>query len=444
MSKVNIYHRSEILKHNKIDDCWIIVKNNVYDITSFIKHHPGGKDILLSRAGEDATSYFITKHGLNEKVVKMLDKYLIGSLPFEECILVDDLMEEPFLNELLLVLNERGMYRVKKEDSYFFGFIRSIFLLIFFTLSIFVIYFDFHFVFSFFAILVQSFIGISLFGLIAHECTHRNFPKNKFLKKALEFIWPILWPFISKNPLIYEHNSHHIKIGDKEYDYEVAAFSNFIRYSSDVKTKWIHQYQHNLAYLFYPFYANIITSIGGIKSLFWSNHNRSVTLYHLGSIVITSLYYLIIPSIIMGFSFKFICIYLLYQCVLFFGIYVGAAINHFVPQVLEPISEGYKNKYAYYICRNTSNFCSKSKFWFWFTGGFNVQIEHHLVPFIPVENLRSLIPIVKELCLKHNYPYYEFIDFKSLWNAHYSYLHTMASNDNTKDEVLNKNSYQAR
>ena len=57
---MSTYTRTEVIQHNTKADCWIIVCNNVYDITAFVAKHPGGMDVLLSRAGEDATSYFIT------------------------------------------------------------------------------------------------------------------------------------------------------------------------------------------------------------------------------------------------------------------------------------------------------------------------------------------------------------------------------------------------
>jgi cytochrome b involved in lipid metabolism len=32
----------EILKHNRSDDCWIVVENKVWDVTDFAQTHPGG------------------------------------------------------------------------------------------------------------------------------------------------------------------------------------------------------------------------------------------------------------------------------------------------------------------------------------------------------------------------------------------------------------------
>ncbi len=48
----------EIGDHNSAEDCWVVIKRQVYDITKFLDEHPGGKDIILEYAGKDATEAF--------------------------------------------------------------------------------------------------------------------------------------------------------------------------------------------------------------------------------------------------------------------------------------------------------------------------------------------------------------------------------------------------
>ncbi len=432
--------------HNKPEDCWVVINNSVYDLSGFIDKHPGGFEVIVSRAGEDATSYFTAKHGNSEKVIRRLSKFKIGELPENECIPHED-FKEPFLAELITRCNEDNLYQNAKWYRNSFFYVRLLNIIFFFACSLPALYGFVHWTASVLLVIIQAIIGTSLFGLVAHEATHRNFPKNKVAKTLLTFFWPVFWPFIIKNPLHYEHNSHHVKIGDPEFDYEVAAFSTFIRYSGLVEHKPIHAYQHKLAAIFYPFYANIITTIGGIKSTFWSDHNRPINAEQLLSLGTTLLYFVLLPAIFNQSVLWSLVLYLIYQCTLFTGIYVGAAINHFVPSTTNKIPLEHENKFGYYACHNTTNFCSTNPFWIWYTGGFNIQIEHHLIPFIPVENLTKLIPIVKALCKKYNYPYKEYASINELWHDHYEYLRIMSQSIRTEgimNEITNKTTYQPR
>lgn len=59
------FTRQEIEKHNKDDDCWIVVNGKVYDSTSVLDWHPGGKAAIMTHAGKvhvDTTEEFESVH----------------------------------------------------------------------------------------------------------------------------------------------------------------------------------------------------------------------------------------------------------------------------------------------------------------------------------------------------------------------------------------------
>ncbi|WJZ94484.1 hypothetical protein VitviT2T_013335 [Vitis vinifera] len=78
-SKVSkTYTKAEISLHNKKTDCWIIIKDKVYDVTSYVEEHPGG-DAILAHAGDDSTEgFFGPQHAT--RVFDMIDDFYIGDL----------------------------------------------------------------------------------------------------------------------------------------------------------------------------------------------------------------------------------------------------------------------------------------------------------------------------------------------------------------------------
>lgn len=53
---------AELLKHQGPHDCWVAIGGNVYDVTNFLQHHPGGPKYILDCAGIDATRAFEKHH----------------------------------------------------------------------------------------------------------------------------------------------------------------------------------------------------------------------------------------------------------------------------------------------------------------------------------------------------------------------------------------------
>ena len=47
-SKEKVYSREEVRQHNTVDDCWIIIREQVYDVTELVKSHPGGTISVIS------------------------------------------------------------------------------------------------------------------------------------------------------------------------------------------------------------------------------------------------------------------------------------------------------------------------------------------------------------------------------------------------------------
>ena len=54
---------AQVQEHNTLEDCWTIVGDGVYDLTSFANRHPGGMREIERLCGTDGTDRFTGKHG---------------------------------------------------------------------------------------------------------------------------------------------------------------------------------------------------------------------------------------------------------------------------------------------------------------------------------------------------------------------------------------------
>ncbi|KAL4497355.1 hypothetical protein ABPG72_011290 [Tetrahymena utriculariae] len=67
----------ELMIHTTKHDCWILVDDKVFDVTTYLAEHPGGDDILLKCSGRDSTQQF---RDINhtDYAISLRDQRLIG------------------------------------------------------------------------------------------------------------------------------------------------------------------------------------------------------------------------------------------------------------------------------------------------------------------------------------------------------------------------------
>ena len=75
----------EVEKHSSSGDCWIIISNKVYDVSSYLRSHPGGAGAITPYCGKEATQAFQTKdlsRGLDHssRAYSHLDSIYVGDL----------------------------------------------------------------------------------------------------------------------------------------------------------------------------------------------------------------------------------------------------------------------------------------------------------------------------------------------------------------------------
>ncbi|KAH6611625.1 hypothetical protein Trco_001645 [Trichoderma cornu-damae] len=73
------YTVEDVAGHKTRDDLWVVVHGKVYDVSKYVRDHPGGADVLIDVAGTDATTAY-EEVGHSEEADEILKGYLIGTV----------------------------------------------------------------------------------------------------------------------------------------------------------------------------------------------------------------------------------------------------------------------------------------------------------------------------------------------------------------------------
>lgn len=78
------FTKEEVARHDSEADLWIIYRDGVYDVSPFVRRHPGGWKVLAENAGRDVTDQMTGvphgPHRHSQVALGMLKEYQIGTL----------------------------------------------------------------------------------------------------------------------------------------------------------------------------------------------------------------------------------------------------------------------------------------------------------------------------------------------------------------------------
>lgn len=99
-----VFTSEEVQEHNRTGDTWLTIEGKVYDVSSFMKDHPGGEGIIAMNAGQICDEF----RGIHSKDAwKLLEKFYIG-----ECRDHEDLEREKMVG---------GEKKLDEEDKVALG-----------------------------------------------------------------------------------------------------------------------------------------------------------------------------------------------------------------------------------------------------------------------------------------------------------------------------------
>jgi len=261
-----------------------------------------------------------------------------------------------------------------------------------------------------------------------HDVIHGSYFASPKLSKLFGYVYDLNG--LSSGMWRISHNLRHhtfTNIPGLDEDIDKAIL---LRLSPTDKIYPFHRYQHLYAFLLYLFTSLNWAYYGDIKSFIDENKQKNVsrqeavTFFSLKALNL--LVFLFLP--IMLLSAPGWQIFLGFLTMHFVGGFFSAIIfqlGHIVENVNfpEPDPDGHiQNRWAVHEMLTTSNFATEGKFWGWFVGGLNYQIEHHLFPYVCHVHYPQICKIIKKTAEEYQLPYHEQPTFTSAICSHFRML----------------------
>ena len=407
------YSWEEISRHNNTDDCWVVVDGHIYDVTPWVRAHPGG-DTLTSLAGEDISALFHSSH--LGPAANALDAYHIGEVQDYEPHFAS--IQDDFLTTLKARV--RGHFDSNHID---YRSARGNRRSIRFTVALLFACWALAYLLPPWGIAGAFVMGLStcaLIGSFGHEQIHGNLKTPSGIPgHVIDSIrWGLYIPFMPKIYFQYEHLKHHAYPMHPDHDYDVYALKEFVRLSPLSTRKARHAFQHLYAPLVYGNYI-FLQLLGGYRSPFFDARQllrEKVALPHIvGSSLVAVIFHVALPVYLAGFWWALLCIsvyFVTWQS----AIYITSGLPH----MTKPIDHSTRARsWARYVCETTANLKCGNGLFDWLTGGLNYHLAHHLLPSIPRDHLPAVNRIVEQVCREFDHPYREYSRFSDYYRDHY-------------------------
>jgi fatty acid desaturase len=403
----HIFSSEDVSKHCNEQDCWLSILDGVYDVSTFSKHHPGGK-VILGYGGGDATIPFNMSHK-SALALQTLKKYRIGTL--------NDYQPSPIVEGIKQLTED-----FKKKGYFTYSKIFLLFQFMQITLGCVIAYWI-YWTFSGFLGVTAATVVLALAqgqaGWFMHDLGHFSVFKSTTMNRMVQYFVMNIFLGGSYSYWRNAHWKHHLFTNIEGWDHDLDSWPLFgwtQKMWLKLPFKRIALYQQYYYYIFGPAISFWYMVYLGIN--FYVKRKNYLT-EGLGTVIHYFIFYLLLGRSL--FATIIANLYVL----LFLGIYMGHifSLNHFPMKIedktekkspnstqIRKIMKGDPISHQLKTTRNIRG----SQFIDWFTGHLNYQIEHHVWPMMPRHNLVKIAPIFEKFCNQHNIPYESVGFFQAL------------------------------
>ena len=272
---------------------------------------------------------------------------------------------------------------------------------------------------------------------ISHDAGHGVAVKSKYWNK---FLFSLSFNLQGNNAYVWgkNHNeSHHLYTNIEGSDIDVLNNPLF-RMTESQDLKWFHRYQHYYAPFLYLLYSlNWFFFRETLMLLNYSSRTIKVAIpkSEVVKLILFKLLYIgymiVLPIYLLPFGWQAILLAFLINHFIVSLLFVGVlGVSHLSDFVSHPVPDQNNKLHMSWpklqMCTSV-DYNAKSVFLNWTLGGFNAHALHHLLPNICHVHYLDILPIFRELAIKHNLVYMEMPYKKSL-HSHFRFLKMMGRN----------------
>jgi fatty acid desaturase len=437
----------ELAKHNTEDDCWIAIRGKIYNITDWLRLHPGGKDNLIINGGRDATQLFECYHMFH--VYNFLPKYEVGELTtfeYPQFPPMSDMYIE-IKTEVDNYFKKKG-YKPSYSPQMLMRTVALVSLLyLFFYLSVVTVNS------LFFAFLFSALTGI-MAALISfmpvHEGSHSavtsNFRVWRLLGAIHDYVNGASFYSWLHQHFLGHHPFTNVTANDPEhYASGYSLDPDTMTSEKDIRRikpnqEWFSWYKNQ--HIFVPMLYGLLGikfRINDFVMMYALHKNGEIRInppgtWHkfnfLAGKIFFVLYRLVLPAYYVGIS-NALWLFLVSDLITGWLLAFVFQVNHVIPQAKWPVINKEGNvdmDWALVQIETTMDYAHDSPITTFLTGALNYQVIHHLVPYVSQVHYPEIAPIVKQIFTKYDVQYNYLPTFWDAFTNHINYLKMMGHN----------------
>eukprot|EP00195_Chlamydomonas_chlamydogama_P013126 CAMPEP_0202904742 /NCGR_PEP_ID=MMETSP1392-20130828/30911_1 /ASSEMBLY_ACC=CAM_ASM_000868 /TAXON_ID=225041 /ORGANISM="Chlamydomonas chlamydogama, Strain SAG 11-48b" /LENGTH=430 /DNA_ID=CAMNT_0049592531 /DNA_START=222 /DNA_END=1514 /DNA_ORIENTATION=- len=383
----------ELARHNTSESLYVVIEGKAYDVTHWIKDHPGGELVLKHMAGRDATDAFLAFH--RPHVRAYLSKYFLGNM--ETSAKHAPSQATVRFRQLAQSLEKQGFY--KTSYAYYLGFMAWLILLL-----------SAAFYMAAYGCTLPAAVTVALFwqqvAFIGHDAGHHAITHQRHKDNVLGLV---INAFVGIGLSWWNntHNVHHTVPNSADCDADIQFMpliansplyfnSLFSKYHDheltfDETARRLISYQH-LSFLPLLMIARYGLYLQSLKQVLGGRVYVHRWL-ELGAQLFFFAWYGLLVSLLPSVGDR--VLFVLASHAAFSILHLQICLSHFTCHVYEGLPP--ENEWMATQLSGTMNWSCPT--WLdWFHGGLQFQIEHHLFPRLPRHHLRKVSEMVRPLC----------------------------------------------